>query len=95
MKNYELTVVFDGKLTVAKRKTAIDNLKQFIENLGGKIVEAKQIGEKELAYPINKANKGFYLFYNLDLTPGAAGKISDKLRIEDNIIRFLLISQSK
>jgi small subunit ribosomal protein S6 len=52
-------------------------------------------GKKELTYPIEKFTDGYYVQYNFELTPEATNKVSSKLRLEEKIIRFLIMKQEK
>ena len=91
MNNYELTVVFDGKMTAAKKKSAVEKLTKLLTTLKAKVTDSKDMGTRDLAYPINKLESGFYMFYNVEMSADAAKKLSDKMRMEDYMIRHLLI----
>lgn len=91
MNKYELTVVFDGKLTPAKRKTAVEKTKNQIEVLSGKIANTHEWGEKDLAYPINKSTNGYFLTYSVEMEPSNVKQLNDKLRVDEGLLRYLLI----
>lgn len=91
MKKYELTVVLDGKATPAKKKNITQKIQKLIETLKGKILKEEDWGQKELAGKIGKSGTGIYLHYEVELDAKGAGSINDKLRIEEEIIRHLLV----
>lgn len=91
MNSYELTVVLDGKTTTAKKKTAIEKLVSLVETFEGKTGEMRDLGEKDLAYPINKIETGIYLTFPLQLQGDSAKKLQDKLRLEEYVLRYLMI----
>jgi len=91
MNTYDLTVVFDGKLTAAKKKTAIEKLEKLVTAFNGKTGKVVDWGEKKLAYPIKKSESGLYLTFPLEMLGEDAKKLHDKLRLEEGILRYLLI----
>lgn len=91
MNTYDLTVVFDGKLTAAKKKTAIEKLEKLVTVFNGKTGKVVDWGEKKLAYPIKKSVTGLYLTFPLEMLGEDAKKFHDKLRLEEGILRYLLI----
>lgn len=95
MKQYELVTVFDGKVTAAKKKAAVEKIEKLVTVLEGKVVETLDWGVKELAYPINKLTSGSYFIFQLELPAPAAKAINEKLRLESEIIRYLLVTKDK
>ena len=93
MKNYELTLVVDPELTAEKRKKLIGTLKKAIEAVKGKVVKEDDWGKKDLAYPIKKKNMGYYLFWELKLAADSVKKVDQKLKLENEIIRYLLVNK--
>ncbi len=95
MNNYELTVVLPGGVTPAKKKSVIEKFEKLLKTLEGKIAKTDDWGEIELAYPIKKEKSGNFLHLNLELDGVAAKNIKDKLRVENDILRYLLLRKEK
>jgi len=91
MEKYELTLVLDGKITAAKIKTVSGKLSKLVELFKGKIVKLEEWGKKDLAYPINKSSTGYFLYGELELTTNTVKGLTDKLRIDEDILRYLII----
>ena len=91
MKDYELTLVFDPDLSSADQKKLIEKIKKTIEENKGKVEKEEEWGKKELAYPINKKKNGTYLYLTLKVSPEGLPKIDKKLKIEEGVMRFLII----
>lgn len=91
MSNYELTVVLPGESASAKAKSFSASLEKIVAGLKGKVTEKKEWGKIELAYPIKKNKSGFFLHYNLELEPSSVKGLNDKFKLDDDIIRSLLI----
>ena len=95
MNKYELTLVLDGKAGVAKKKKVIENLEKSLKIFKGAISESKEWGVKELAYKIRKSETGLYLYFELELDPSGVKALNDKIRVDPDLIRFLLIRKDK
>ena len=95
MEKYELTLVLDGKTTPAKRKALMVTVEKIIEILKGKIGKIEEWGEKELAYKIAKSQSGYFIHYPLELEPSQVKALSLKLKMENDIIRHLLIRKDE
>jgi small subunit ribosomal protein S6 len=95
MENYELTVVLPEGATAAKKKNISGKIEKIVNTLKGKVKKTDDWGEIEFAYEIKNKKSGIFLFYELELSAEAASDISDKLRLEEDIIRQLLVKIDK
>jgi len=91
MNSYELTVVLPGSASSAKKKSVSSKIEKLVEESNGKIKKVSDWGKIELAYKIQKEETGLFLHYNLELEAKGAKNLKDKLRIESDIIRYLLV----
>lgn len=91
MKKYELTIVLDGGTTSAQKKSKEELVEKLLDLHKGKIIKKEDWGVKDLAYKIEKSNTGLFLYYDLELDPASVKDISEKLRLDDGIIRYLLV----
>lgn len=91
MNNYELTIIVDGKGGAAKKKKVSETLDKILKVFGGKIADTKEWGVKELAYKLGKSETGLYLHYNLELDAKSVKALNEKLRTDDDILRFLVV----
>ena len=95
MNNYELVIVMDGKTTAAKKKTITEKIEKLVTSVKGSLGKAKELGTKELAYKIGKSETGSYLLFSVELDGAGAKDVSNKLRLETDLIRYLLIRKDK
>lgn len=91
MRKYELTIVLDGKATAAKKKSVREAMEKTVGLLKGKVGTVIDWGEKELAGRIGKSETGIFVLFPLEMTPDSAKKLAEKIKTEDDIIRYLLI----
>ena len=95
MNKYELTLVLDGKTGAATKKKVVENLEKIISLFKGAVKSSKEMGIKELAYKIGKSETGLYLFYELELDPKGVKALNDKMRVSQDLIRYLLIRKDE
>ena len=95
MNNYELVVVLDGKATTAKKKAIQTTVNKLVKINMGKVLDVEDWGARELAYKIGKSETGAYLIFSLELGAEGAAGINSNLRLEENIIRYLLIKKEE
>jgi small subunit ribosomal protein S6 len=92
MENYELTVVLPGK-SKTKEKSATEKVEKLVKVFEGKVTKKEVWGEIDLSYKIRKESSGFFLFFNLELSAKGAKNLFEKLRLEDDFLRYLLIKE--
>lgn len=95
MNNYELTVVLPGESASSKVKSFSALLEKIITGLKGKITSTKEWRKIELSYPIKKNKSGLFLHYNLELEASSVKAINDKFKLDEDIIRSLIVKSSK
>ncbi len=91
MQTYELTLVLPEKATPAKKKQVESTIESMVKVFKGKVKETKDWGKMDLAYPIKKNDVGNFLHYVLELEKDKAAQIDQKLRLEEEVIRYLLV----
>ena len=95
MNKYELAVVVSAKIEDEERVAVVDKVKAYIERFGGQISNVDEWGKKRLAYEIQKMHEGFYYFIQFEAEATAPDEIESRVRIMDNVIRFLCIRQDE
>jgi small subunit ribosomal protein S6 len=84
-------VVLDPNLDDA----AIDALNTRIQNQvtqrGGTLESVESWGRKRLAYPIGRYRDGVYVLSRFQMPPNAAAEIERALKLNESVIRHLLV----
>lgn len=91
MNNYLLTLVLKADLEDKERKEFLDSLMKKITGEAGKVKKEDLWGIRDLAYPIKKQTKGFFAHFELETDPKIAKTIDKNLKVEENILRYLLV----
>lgn len=95
MNKYELAVVVSTKTEDDERAAIIDKCKALIERFGGTITEVDDWGKKRLAYEVQKMREAFYYFIRFDAESTVPAEIESRVRIMDNVIRYLIVKQDE
>ena len=93
MTKYELCLVVSAKIEEEERAGVVEKAKALIERFGGVITEVDDWGKRKLAYEIDKSREGYYSFIRFDAEPTAPAEIESRVRIMDNVIRYLIVKQ--
>ncbi len=91
MNKYEIALVVSAKVDEEVRTATVEKAKEAVTSLGGQITNVDDWGIKQLAYEIQKMNEGFYYFIQFDAQPEIPGQLEQKLRIMDNVLRYLVV----
>ena len=91
MTKYEIMFIVKTTMEEAKIKGTIEAMKKIITDGKGKVVEAKEMGERKLAYPINKELNGFYVVFKVEASKDVIGEFDRKAQLSEAIIRHLII----
>jgi small subunit ribosomal protein S6 len=91
MRSYELTIILRAKATAAKKKAVKVVIEKLVKTFKGRVAKAEDWGERDFAYSIAKNNSGVFLHFKLNLEPKAAKDLDAKLRLEQDVLRYLLV----
>lgn len=93
MNKYELTVVVSARIEDEERAAVIDKCKALVERFGGQVTNVDEWGKKRLAYEIQKMKEGFYYFITFESDSNCPNEVEQRVRIMENVIRYLCIRQ--
>jgi len=93
MNKYELALVVSAKIEDEARAAVVEKVKNYITRFGGSIVAVDEWGKKRLAYDIQKMREGFYYFIQFESDATCPAEVENRIRIMENVIRFLCIRQ--
>jgi small subunit ribosomal protein S6 len=91
MDKYEMMFIVKTTLDEATVKKTVDSLSKVITDMKGKLLDTKDMGQRELAYPIKKEISGFYYVFTFEANSEIVNELDRKARINENIIRHLVI----
>ena len=91
MDKYEIMFIVKTTLEEKAVKETVESLNKVITDMKGKITSSKDMGQRELAYPINKEVSGFYYVITVEASNDAIKEFDRKARLNENIIRHQII----
>ena len=92
MQRYETLVVLHPDLPEAQVRETIDRARRLIEEAGGQVHAMQEWGMRELAYPIRKLNRGYYVLAEYTATADVVRELERTLKIADEILRFISVA---
>lgn len=95
MNKYELALVVNAKIEDEERAAVVEKAKEYVTRYGGTITEVDEWGKKRLAYEIQKMREGFYYFIQFDAEADCPAEVEKRIRIMDNVLRFLCVRQDE
>ncbi|MCD6528159.1 30S ribosomal protein S6 [bacterium] len=87
---YELLYIIPGNFSEEELKPVIENIKKIINELGGKIIQEKNLGKRKLAYPIKHIFQGYYIVNVFNSEPENIKKIDQKIKPLPEVLRHLI-----
>ncbi len=94
-KTYELTLLINPDLTEFDVQKAIDKVKSNISSGKGEVIKEHSWGKKQLAYPINKSELGYYHSIIFSAPGEIIGELIKELDLAPEIFRYLNLSLDK
>ncbi len=93
MVNYEGVFIINPDIAVDAAKGVVTQVQDFVSKNGGRIDNLQEGGKRRLAYKINKKQEGNYVILNFQLDPAFTKKFEQSLRLNDNVMRYLLVNK--
>jgi small subunit ribosomal protein S6 len=92
IRRYETLMVLHPELPEAQIRETIDRAKRLVEENGGRIHEMQEWGMRELAYPIRKLHRGYYVLAEYDSDADVVREFERTLKIADEVLRFVSVA---
>lgn len=93
MMKYELALVLSAKIEDEERAAMVEKVQAMITTAGATITNVDEWGKKQLAYEIQKMKEGFYYFITFESDSNCPNEVEQRVRIMENVIRYLCIRQ--
>lgn len=90
-RTYEVMYIVDPETPVDKIGKLNEAVGQLIEKQGGTVVRMDDIGQRTLAYPINKKSEGHYVLFEIEGTGQEIMELERRMRVNDMIMRYITV----
>ena len=91
MRLYEVVYILDPAREESAITAKLDHLHQLATSKGGEVSAIDHWGTRQLAYPINKLSRGYYVAAHFTAVPEALPEYERMLKLDDDIVRYLLV----
>jgi len=95
LRDYELALVFDPSLEEKGIDEELSKITSLIEKKKSKVTDIDKWGIRKLAYPIKKQENGFYCFVYFSGDDKLLGELDRVSKINDKLLRHLIINREK
>lgn len=91
MNKYEMMFIVKANADEKAIAATAESLKSIITSMKGEITDSKDLGSKELAYPIKKETVGYYFVVDFTAEAETVAELDRKARIDESVLRHLII----
>lgn len=95
MNKYEIMFIVRADIDEKTVKDTEKTFEKVLTDMKSKIVDSKDMGQRKLAYPIKDQLRGFYFVLNVEATSDAIKEFDRKAKIDNNILRHLIIREEE
>jgi small subunit ribosomal protein S6 len=87
-REYETIYILRSSVASDEAERITARMKEIIETRSGKILKIDNWGRRKLAYPINKASRGVFVFLSYIGFEDVVAELERNLRLLDSVVRF-------
>ena len=91
MNKYEIMFIVRPDMEEAEIKNTAEAMKKVLTDAKAKVLDEKAMGQKELAYEINKYSTGYYYLLVVEASKEAEQEFNRVARINENLLRHLIV----
>ena len=95
MNKYEIMFIIKAELDEKSVKDTEKAMEKVLTDMKAKIVSSKDMGQKKLAYPIKKQVRGYYFLLNVESSVDAVKEFDRKIKLDENVLRHLIIREEE
>lgn len=95
MNKYEIMFIVKSNLEEKEIKDTAKAYESLLKSVKAKSVVLKDLGSKKFAHPIKKELRGNYYLLNTECNPSTLSELDRKLRIDENVLRHLIVKEEE
>ncbi|MEO6991760.1 MAG: 30S ribosomal protein S6 [Candidatus Baltobacteraceae bacterium] len=89
--DYEVTYIIRPSLEEADVDARVAALAESLKNGGGEVGEIEKMGKRRLAYEIDDVREGYYVVMKFKSDAAQAKELERQMRLNEDVMRALLI----
>lgn len=92
MRDYEVVYIFDSVLDRSTIDQKLESFNKLVAGNGtGEIVAVEHWGKRQLAYPINKHDNGYYVVVQFRTDPESLPEFERAIKLDEQVLRHLVV----
>lgn len=91
MNKYEIMFIVRPDMEEAEIKNTAEEMKKVLTDGKANMLEEKAMGQRELAYEINKFTTGYYFLYVVEANAETVKEFDRIVRINESLLRHLIV----
>lgn len=91
MNKYEIMFIVRPDMEEAEIKKTAEEVKKVLTDGNATMTEEKVMGQRELAYEIKKFTTGYYFLFVVEATSATVKEFDRVARINENLLRHLIV----
>ncbi|MEW8969785.1 30S ribosomal protein S6 [Mesobacillus jeotgali] len=95
MRKYEIMYIIRPNIEEEAKKALTERFSSILTENGAEVSEAKEWGKRRLAYEINDFRDGYYQLVKVNATPEAVEEFSRLAKINEDILRHIVIKEEE
>ena len=95
MRDYELVTVWNPDLGEDGVTSSVERLSAAVSSRGGAVTDTNIWGRRRLAYHIKRHSEAAYVVMQLQIEPRRAAELEGTLKINEDVLRYLLIRKDQ
>lgn len=95
MRKYEIMYIIAPNLDETQTKETIERYNNVLNDNGAEVTVVDEMGKRRLAYEIEGFREGFYVRLEVNAEPKAIDEFNRLTKINENIIRTLVVREDE
>ncbi len=95
LRSYELLSIIKPNIDSEEYDKIVSKIEETVVSLEGKVTSVDKMGRKKLSYDIKDYRDGYFAVHNFEIEPSQVEKFKRQLRLNENILRIMLLETSE
>lgn len=91
MNKYEIMFIVKSDIEENAINQIADNLKKVLTDNNAKMLDEQKLGQKDLAYEIQKYKTGYYFLFVVEADASAINEFNRVVGISEDVLRHLVV----
>lgn len=95
MRKYEIMYIIRPNIEETAIKEVIERFNTILTDNGAEVENVEEMGKRRLAYEIKDFKEGYYVVLNVNAPTTAIDEFSRLIRINDNVLRHIVVREDE